>query len=138
LFGRTTRQPAVADGHGFALESTALQCTASGVVRRFYQAFNDRNVDAMADCISDDIEHNNLAYAKVFRGKAAAVAFYAAFIEMMPDDASFFIEDTTGASPMTEGGSKIGVLWYESAAHLLNFTDYHSCKPLMVDPYLKL
>jgi hypothetical protein len=125
-------QPALANVHGGAPQVTALQCTAGGVVKRFYQAFNARDVEAMVDCVADDIEHNNLAYAKVFRGKQAAKAFYAAFVKIMPENASFFIEDTTGASPVTDGGSKVAVLWYDSAGKSVTFQPVHAAIPLML------
>lgn len=77
------------------------------VIQRFFDAFNRRDLHAMAECVADDCEHCNLAYPSPFRGKGAVVNFYQDFMKVVPQDAKFEIEDTTGRGQ----SSSIGVIW---------------------------
>eukprot|EP00892_Ulva_mutabilis_P008952 jgi/Ulvmu1/6429/UM003_0058.1 len=84
------------------------ETTKDDVIRRFFEAFNRRDIFRMAECVADDCEHCNLAYPAPFRGKHAVVEFYKDFMKVVPNDASFEIEDTTGGGD----SASIGVIWH--------------------------
>lgn len=80
-------------------------------IRQFFDAFNRRDLQGMADFVADDVEHCNLAYAKPYpKGKNAVLQFYKSFVDAVPRSAQFVIEDTTG----TNASGTIGVIWCAS------------------------
>lgn len=93
------------------------------VIRTFFDAFNRRDVHRMAESVADDCEHCNLAYPSPFRGKHAVVDFYRDFMKIVPHDASFEIEDTTGSSE----SSNVGVIWCVSQVQRANFGAQQMC-----------
>lgn len=79
-----------------------------GAIQSFFDAFNERDLQKMADAVAEDVEHCNLAYAKPYpKGKQPVVAFYKKFVDAVPRSAKFVIEDTTG----TNSSGTIGVIW---------------------------
>ena len=85
-------------------ESTNME----GAIRCFFDAFNRRDLQQMADAVAEDVEHCNLAYAKPYpKGKHHVVEFYKEFVDAVPRSAKFVIEDTTG----TNSSGTIGVIW---------------------------
>jgi SnoaL-like domain len=96
-----------------AVPSTPLAANDSieGVIHAFFDAFNRRDLQQMADTVADDCEHCNLAYAKPYpKGRQAVVQFYKSFVDAVPRSARFVIEDTTG----TNSSGTIGVIWCAS------------------------
>lgn len=90
----------------------ARNTSMEGAIRSFFDAFNQRDLEQMADAVAEDVEHCNLAYEKPYpKGKQAVVQFYESFVKAVPRSATFVIEDTTGTN---SSSGTIGVIWCAS------------------------
>eukprot|EP00898_Chlorokybus_atmophyticus_P005561 jgi/Chlat1/6005/Chrsp4S06313 len=79
---------------------------AASVVRRYYDAFNVRDVDAAVACFAEDVVYEDLVYGKAFRSAKDVRDYLADVKNIVPDGLQFVVDD------ITDGGGKVGAIWH--------------------------
>jgi len=80
---------------------------ADSVVRAFFAAFNERDVDAAVALLDEDVVYEDLIYADPFRGRAAVASHLEETMRVLPPGMAFVLVDT---SPSADG-TRCGSLW---------------------------
>jgi ketosteroid isomerase-like protein len=88
--------------HSCSTNLTFSACRA----RRYFECLNTRDVPRLLDLVADDCVHHVLAYDSPVRGKPALRIFYINFLQNVPEDVRFVIEDVTEGSDLA-----VGIVW---------------------------
>ncbi|KIY98255.1 hypothetical protein MNEG_9707 [Monoraphidium neglectum] len=108
-------------------ESAAVP-QASAVVRRFYEAYNTRDLDVIQSLIADDISYHDLVYEEPHEGREGVMAWLEKVRKYAPDDLKFVIEDITEGDPF-----RAGVQWHVECGDGVFFPFSRGCSFIRVN-----
>ncbi|KAI8473351.1 MAG: hypothetical protein J3K34DRAFT_519018 [Monoraphidium minutum] len=113
----------VARGPAASQQQQAPAATqASDVVRRFYDAYNCRDLAVISTLIADDISYHDLVYEEPHEGREGVMAWLEKVRQYAPDDLKFVIEDITEGDPL-----RAGVAWHVECGDGVRFPFSRGC-----------
>ncbi|EPS59464.1 hypothetical protein M569_15342, partial [Genlisea aurea] len=81
--------------------------SAADTVKKFYDRFNDRDLDSLADVIAADCTYEDLVFPQPFIGREAILNFMKKFSGSTSRELQFVIDDIS-----EEDESAVGVTWH--------------------------
>ncbi|GBF87696.1 polyketide cyclase [Raphidocelis subcapitata] len=100
---------------------------AAAACRRFYDAYNVRDLAAINDLIADDISYHDLVYEEPHEGRAGVMAWLEKVRQYAPDDLKFVIEDLAGDD------AAAGVKWHVECGEGVFFPFSRGCSFVRLD-----
>ena len=96
-------------------------------IRRYFAAWNVRDMDTACDCFAEDCVYDDTQYAGAFTGKVALKNHLNRVADALPPTFQFCIDD------IADGGDTVGVQWHvENDGKPLPFT--RGCSMYRADP----
>lgn len=106
---------------------TSSEGQASAAVRRYFGAWNERDMSTAVAQFAEDCEYDDTQYAGAFTGKAALEAHLNRVADALPPSFQFCIDE------VADGGDTCGVQWHvENGGKSLPFT--RGCSLYKVEP----
>ncbi|PIN22340.1 hypothetical protein CDL12_04940 [Handroanthus impetiginosus] len=91
-----------------AVASAAVEVeSASGVIRKFYDGINRRDLASVEDLIAFNCIYEDLVFPRPFVGRKAILEFFNRFIDSISPDLQFAIDDIS-----EEDTIAVGVTWH--------------------------
>ncbi|CAK0903085.1 unnamed protein product, partial [Prorocentrum cordatum] len=121
--GGTRGRRAAVTRNAFPWEGESRAVTS---VKKFFQAWNERDMDAACAQFSDDCTYVDTQYDGAFEGKAAVEEHLYRVADALPSSFRFCIDE------ISDGGDKVGIQWHvENNGEPLPFT--RGCSMYKVD-----
>lgn len=96
-------------------------------IRKYFKAWNERDMDTACDCFSEDCVYEDTQYAGAFSGKVALKKHLFKVADALPPSFAFCIDE------IADGGETVGVQWHvENDGQPLPFT--RGCSVYRADP----
>ncbi|XP_073147804.1 uncharacterized protein [Henckelia pumila] len=100
---------ATSNVNGKVIMSSKLNDSASGVVSKFYEGINYRDLALVENLIAHNCVYEDLIFAKPFFGRKAILEFFDKFINSISSDLQFVIDDMSDEDALA---SAVGVTWH--------------------------
>lgn len=81
--------------------------SAKDVITRYYECYNEKNIDEVLKLFSEDVVYEDLIYQEPFQGKQSVAAYFTKIGNLVPKDIKFVVDDITESDER-----KCGVLWH--------------------------
>jgi len=81
--------------------------SAKEVITRYYECYNEKNIDEVLKLFSEDVIYEDLIYQEPFKGKQSVAAYFTKIGNLVPKDIKFVVDDIT-----ENDERKCGVLWH--------------------------